>query len=214
MTPVSVIEHSQIIKTRYPILAEAAAKLANPTIRRKATIGGNLCNASPSADMVPALLALGAKVKIVGADGERVLELDEFFLGPKKSALAPGEILARIIIPRAAEAGRGVYLKSTRSGGADLAVVGVAVVTVMDGQTVKDIKIGLGAVAPTPIRAKLTEGQLKGKVLNESLLDEICLNTSSEACCISDVRCTAEYRDRLIGILVKRAIRQTAGLAN
>jgi carbon-monoxide dehydrogenase medium subunit len=214
MTPASVIERSQAIKNGCAVLSDAAAKLANPLIRRKATIGGNLCNGSPSADLAPALLVLGARLKIVGEKGERLVDIENFFVGPKQTALSAGEILARIIIPQTVPEARAVYLKSTRSGGADLSVVGVAVLTTMSGRTIKDIRIGLGAVAPTPMRAKETENLLRGKTVSEDALEAICVNTSSEACCISDVRCTADYRNKMIGILVKRAIRLTAGMAS
>ena len=214
MTTVSAIEQSEVIRSRFPILSSAASMLATPLVRKKATIGGNLCNASPSADLVPALLVLGASLKIRSAAGERIVKVEEFFKGPRQTVLAPGELLTRIVIPAPAGNTKGVYLKTRRTEGADLALVGVAVMTTMDQGKIGEIKIGLGAVAPTPIRARETEKRLRGRAVDERSLDEICINATSEACCISDVRCTAGYRDRLIGVLLKRAILQSAGAAN
>jgi CO/xanthine dehydrogenase FAD-binding subunit len=214
MTTVSAIERSPMVKSRFPILSSAASMLATPLIRKKATIGGNLCNASPSADLVPALLVLGASLKIRSAGGERVVRIEEFFRGPRQTVLTPGELLTRIVIPAPAPRTNGAYLKTRRTEGADLALVGVAVMTTMAKGKIEEIKIGLGAVAPTPIRARQTENRLRGRAPDERVLEEICLGATSEACCISDVRCTAGYRDKLIGVLVKRAILQSAGMAN
>jgi aerobic carbon-monoxide dehydrogenase medium subunit len=214
MTAVSTIEKAPMVRNRCSMLSEAAAQLANPLIRRKATIGGNLCNASPAADLAPALLALGARLKIQNAAGERVVEIEDFFVGPGKTVLKPDEILTRIIIPDPAPHAKGVYLKNKRSGGADLSIVGVAVLTTMHENTIQDIRIGLGAVAPTPIRARETENRLRGRVPSEGILEEVCLKTSAEACCISDVRCTADYRNKIIAVYLKRAILQTAGMAD
>jgi aerobic carbon-monoxide dehydrogenase medium subunit len=213
MTTVSAIEQSPMVKSRFPILSSAASMLATPLIRKKATIGGNLCNGSPSADLVPALLVLGAGLKIRNAGGERVVRIDDFFKGPRQTVLNPGELLTRIVIPAPAPNATGVYLKTRRTEGADLALVGVAVMTTMAKGKIEEIKIGLGAVAPTPIRARETEELLRGRAPDEGILEEICLRATGEACCISDVRCTAGYRDKLIGILIKRAILQSAGMA-
>jgi carbon-monoxide dehydrogenase medium subunit len=208
MTSAASIQKAELIRVNAPVLAEAASTLGNPLIRRTATVGGNLCNASPSADLAPALLALGAKVKIVNARGERVVDLEDFFLGPRKTVLEPGDIMTRIIVPAMPPHSRAVYLKSTRTRGADLAQVGVAVMAVMDGPVIRDIRVALGAVAPTPIRARRTEAGLTGRQWSDGLIDDVCEMVCDEASCISDVRCSAGHRNKLINVLAGRAVHQ------
>jgi carbon-monoxide dehydrogenase medium subunit len=182
--------------------------LGTPAIRNQATLGGNLCNAAPSADTAPPLLVLGAMAKMVGKEGEKIVPLEDFFVGPGQTILGHNRLLTEIQIPNVLPHGGGAYLKQKRRQGADLAVVGVAVLVVMEGKVLRDVKIGLGAVAPTPIRAKRTEEILKGRKLDQELL-EICGQAAAEeASPIDDIRGSADYRRELLMVVTKRAITQ------
>jgi carbon-monoxide dehydrogenase medium subunit len=161
-TPIYAVVESSLIRDRFEIIANAARTLGTPTIRRQATIGGNLCNAAPSADMAPALIVLGAQLKTEGGDGQKVMAIEDFFTGPGETNLKRNEILTEIQVPDPIPNSKMVYLKQTRTRGADLALVGVAVMAVVDSNVIQDVKIALGAVAPTPIRAKKAEAILKG----------------------------------------------------
>lgn len=206
LTTISSIENSPMIRNKFNILACAASMLGTPVIRRRATIGGNLCNAAPSADTAPALLVLGATVKITGRDGEKVVPVEDLFTGPGQTIIKHGQILTEIQIPALPDKSGGAYIKQTRRHGADLAIVGVAALVSIEGDTLKDVKIALGAVAPTPIRARKAEEILKGKKLDDKLLEEAGQAASSESKPIDDTRSSADYRKKMVGILVKRAV--------
>ena len=208
LTPISAIESSPIIKSKFPVLAEAAGTLGSPVIRQQATIGGNLCNAAPSADTAPALIVLGAKVKLVSAKGERLIPIEDFFTGPGKTVLKSGEMLTETQIPNMPPQSGAAYVKQKRRLGADLAVVGVAALVVKENTLLKDVKIALGAVAPTPIRVKKAEAILKGKNPNEKLLEEAGQAASAESKPIDDARSTADYRRQMVAVLTKRAVAQ------
>lgn len=207
-TPIRSIVNSSLIKDTFGVLAHAAATLGTPTIRRQATIGGNLCNAAPSADMAPSLIVLGAHLKINGSDGQKSMPVEDFFTGPGQTRLNRNEILTEIQIPNPMPNSNAVYLKQTRSQGADLAIVGVAAMVVTDGEVIKDVKIALGAVAPTPVRAKKAEEILKGNKPDDNLLEACSGAALLESSPIDDVRSSAAYREKLIRVLVKRAIKK------
>jgi len=213
LTTLDSIEGSPIIRERFSIVAHAACQIGQPQIRNWATIGGNLCNATPSADMAPPLIGLGARAKIEDINGERVLPLEEFFVGPGISALRTGEILTEIQIPTPALYTRGVYLKIPARTMIDIAVVGVAVVLTLDSEyaNIMDAKIVLGAVAPTPMRARKTEEVIRGKVIEEGLIEKAAQTAAREARPISDVRGSANYRKELVRVLTNGAIRQAIG---
>jgi aerobic carbon-monoxide dehydrogenase medium subunit len=213
MATVEAIEKSELIRKEAGVLSAAAATLGNPLIRKSATIGGNLCNASPSADLAPACLVLDVRLEISGANGNKSIPVHEFFTGPRTSVLASDELLTRIVVPIQPRHTGAVYLKSTRSKGADLALVGVAVRTTVMDDTIRDIRIALGAVAPTPIRARQAEDAIRGRKIDDPALEECCGLACSEASCISDVRCEADYREALIPILIRRAMRQSIDMA-
>lgn len=202
------IETSSLIREKFGILAQAASKLGTWQIRNQGTIGGNLCNAAPSAEMAPALMVLEAKLKIIGADRERMVPIEDFFTGPGQTVLKPTEILTEIQVPNLLPRSGGVYLKQTIRKAMDLAIVGVGIITTMDGDVLSNVKIALGAVAPTPIRAKKTEEILEGKRLNDDLLEKASLTASDESSPIDDIRSSADYRRRIVRVLVGRAIKQ------
>jgi carbon-monoxide dehydrogenase medium subunit len=207
-TPIYAVVESPLIGDRFEIIANAARTLGTPTIRRQATIGGNLCNAAPSADMAPALIVLGAQLKSEGGDGSKIIAAEDFFKGPGETCLNRNEILTEIRVPEPLPNSRAVYLKQTRTRGADLALVGVAVMAVVDSNVIQDVKIALGAVAPTPIRAKKAEAILKGNKPDDHLLETCAEAALLESDPIDDVRSSADYRNKLIKVLVKRALIQ------
>ena len=199
-----------MVQDKFSILAQAIHQMASPPIRSLATIGGNLCNAVPSADTAPPLIAMGAKVKLTSATGERIIPLEEFFAGPSETVLGDGELLVEIQVPNPPAHSGGGYIKHTLRRALDLALVGVAVIIVLDSANgaCKDIKIALGAVAPTPIRASKAESIIKGKNLEVKLIDQVAQAAAEEARPISDIRGSAEYRREMVRVLTRRAVRQ------
>ena len=204
------IEVSPVIRQKFSILAQAASELGTLQVRNCATIGGNLCNAAPSAETAPALIVLGARVKIVGADGERTVPIENFFTGPGQTVLRPHEILSEIQVPNLPPRSGSVYIARTLRKALDLAIAGVAVVTTIEGDIMRDVKIALGSVAPIPIRARRAETVVRGQRLDATLLAEAGVAASEEASPIDDVRSSAEYRRKMIRVLVAKAIRQAA----
>jgi carbon-monoxide dehydrogenase medium subunit len=208
LTPLGDLERSKIISEKLPIFGDAFNVMASPQIRNLGTIGGNLCSAVPSADTAPPLIALGASVKLNGTNGERKVLVEDFFKGPGESVLRPDEILTQILIPNSLENSGGAYLKMMRRNAMDLALVGVAVQLRLDadGTVCKKAKIALGAVAPTPIRARGAEKTLIDKVIDEDLAGEAGRIAAQEASPISDIRASREYRMEMVGVLTKRAV--------
>ena len=200
------ISDSKVVQRNYPILAEACKTVGSYQVRNRATLVGNICNASPAADTTPPLLVLGAKVNIIDPTGEKIVPINEFFTGVKKNILKKGEIVTLVIVPSLRDEWTGVYLKQGRRKDVDLATVGVAVVCIRD-----EIRIALGAVASTPVRAFKTEELLKGKIIDESLLEETAKSALAEVSPISDIRSSKEYREEIIKVLVRRAILQAKG---
>lgn len=210
-TTLTEILESHDIRKHCPILIEAVSRMASTQIRNTGTIGGNLCNAVPSADTAPPLIATGAQLKLVGSNGKvRTILAEDFFKGPNETVLGPVELLSEIQIPPAPYAGVGAYLKHTLRGEMDLAIVGVAAyLTVNSGKNIcKDIKIALGAVAPIPMRAKGAEEVLRGKPLGDDLIERAAEIASKESKPIDDIRGSAEYRREMVRVLTKRALKK------
>jgi carbon-monoxide dehydrogenase medium subunit len=213
LTTIAEIERSDLIRETYSPLWDAACVMASPQIRTLATVGGNLVSAVPSADMAPPLMVLSAQVHITGLSGERTCSVESLFAGPSACSLGPTEIVTRITIP--APKGKGVYLKLMRRGALDLALVGVAAYVSRDAKKVcNEVKIALGAVAPTPIRAAAAEGVLRGKVLTERLAVEAGKVAGAECKPITDIRATQSYRAHMVEVLTKRALLQTLDRLN
>jgi len=215
LTLIRDIETSKIIREKFGVLSQAAETLGSVQVRNKATVGGNLCNAAPSADMAPPLIGLDAEVKIAGRGKDKTLPLEAFFRGPGETALGPDEILIEISVPNMAPHSYGVYLKHGRRKALDLAVVGVASVLTMDSTLSKceDIRIVLGAVAPTPMRAKKAEAVIRGNDLSDSVINEAAKIAAEECSPISDVRGSEWYRRQVVEALVKRGINQALAMA-
>ena len=208
LATISSVVANESVRENYPALFQGAASIASTHIQNRATIAGNLCSAVPSADSAPALLCLGAKMVCLSKGGERTIELDRFFLGPNATSLRPGEIVKEIQVPSAIKGTRGAYLKLSPRSRMDLAVVGVAAVVREDRGAFGDVRIGLGAVAPTPTRAVKAEERLKGERLNEKAIAESARIAAHECEPIDDHRASALYRRMMVEVLVKRAIQQ------
>ena len=208
LTPVGEIACSSLIQSRFSVLAQAAGMLGTPAIRNQATLGGNLCNAAPSADTAPSLLVLGAKARIAGEGGEKTVLMEDFFVGPGQTILERGQILMDVEIPVLQPRSRGAYLKQKRREGADLAVASVAALVVQEGEILKEVRIALGAVAATPVRARKAEEILRGRKLDPQLLERAGRAASDESTPIDDIRSSSDYRRKLVTTLTKRVVTQ------
>ncbi|MDP2646222.1 MAG: xanthine dehydrogenase family protein subunit M [Desulfobacterales bacterium] len=208
-TTIGSIEHSPVVRAKSFALYEAAHALGSPQIRNLATIGGNLCNAAPSAETAPVLLARQAKAHISGIDGSRIIDLESFFLSAGKTILQKGELLSHISIP-AAPAGSGeAYIKHGMRSSMDIAVVNVAAFITLtpSGNKARQCFISLGAVAPKPIRAYRAEQIIRGNAPSEKLILEAARLAVEEAQPISDMRASAQYRKDMIAVLTERALK-------
>ena len=189
-------------------LVEAATLLGAQQVQNVATLGGNICKASPGADMVPPLLCLDAMLVLDGPDGQRRTPLDGFLTGPDQTALLPAEVLTSIEFPSPASRTGTAFLKVMRRHAVDCSIVAVSarVTLAEDGQTILVARLGLGAVAPNPFRARHAEELLRGQKIEPDLLKQAGARARSEARPITDVRASADYRSMLIETLVPRAL--------
>lgn len=202
------LHRSDIIREKFCILWDAVSVMASPQVRNVATIGGNLCNARPSADTAPPLIALGATVTLNTSNGERTVLVENFFRGPGESVLELQEILTEVLIPNPPENSQGAYLKLMRRHAMDLALASVACYLRLDsdGNRCEEARIVLGAVAPTPMRAPGAEQILINKEIDETVAGEAGRVASHEARPISDIRASGEYRGDMVQVLTKRAV--------
>jgi len=201
----NVAAHPDILE-HYPAVAAAARETANVQIRNMGTVAGNLCNAAPSADNAPTLLAMNAEVVINGAKGERRLPLDQFFKGPGANALDAGEILRAILVP-AHDSGSGVsYQHISSRGKVDISAVCVGSMVRMEKDLCRDVRIFLGAVAPVPMRAVKTEATVLGQQLTGEIIKKAGIAASEESQPITDVRSSADYRKKMVAVLTRRAL--------
>jgi CO/xanthine dehydrogenase FAD-binding subunit len=200
-----VAAHPDIVRW-YPAVAEAARATANVQVRNMGTVVGNLCNASPSADNAPVLLAMGAEVVIAGVSGERRLLLSDFFTGPGRTALVPPELVTAVHVPAPAAGTGVVYRHLSARGAMDCAAVNVGVMVTVDAGVCQAAGIAVGACAPTPIRATAAEAVLAGQAISEALIDAAAQAAAGQSLPIDDVRASAGYRRRMVQVLVKRAL--------
>jgi CO/xanthine dehydrogenase FAD-binding subunit len=194
------------IRRRYPAVAYAAGETANVQVRNLGTVGGNLCNAAPSADNAPTLMALGAEMILAGLQGERRVALDQFFKGPGQTVLRPGEILTAIQVPPMPPHSGAAYQHVSARGKVDISAVCVGVAAVFAGETCQEVRIVLGAVGPTPLRARQTESLVRGKPLTAKLIGQAGEQAAEESRPITDVRASADYRKQMVGVLTRRAL--------
>ena len=208
LVTIHAVETSPIVQERFGVLFQAAESMASTQVRNRGTIAGNICNAVPSADAPPALLTLEASLKLTSQRGERIVNVEDFFTGPNETVLNDEEILLEIHVPNLPPHSRGRYLKLTPRSSMDLAMVGVAAVVVAEDGICKDIRIALGAVAPTPIRARQAEDILRGQKLSDEVIERAAQIASGECRPISDRRASEEYRCHMVEVLTKRAIQE------
>ncbi len=208
LTTIQAIRRSPLIMKKFPVLSQAAGVLGTAHVRNLATLGGNLCNASPASECAAPLLILEARARIVGLKGERTVPLEAFFLKPGKSVLEQDELLTEIEIPNLPLRMEGVHLKyGTRR--VDVAIVGMSLVLGLDGDTCRDIRIALSSVGPTPFRARKAEQVLRGQKLGgvvEDLLTRTAQAAAEESVPINDLRGTADYRKELVRSLVRQGL--------
>jgi carbon-monoxide dehydrogenase medium subunit len=202
------VEMSATVKERHAVIGQAAGQLGSMAIRNVGTVGGNLCHASPAADTAPSLMALDATVKVAGPAGERTISLEDFFAGPGQTVLGRDEMLVEVQVPAMPRNSEAIYLKHAIRGAADLAIVGVAVMASMDDGCLRGIRIALGAVAPTPMRARIAERFVEGRKLDDALIAEAAQAASAECRPITDARAAAHYRREMVKVLTQRAIKQ------
>jgi len=204
-TKLRTIERSEVVKERFPLLGEAVRVIGSVQVRNMATVGGNLCNASPAADAAVALVALDAEARIIGPEGVRVVPMEAFFKGPGQTVLRPDELLTGISVPYLPEGTGTSFIKIGRTS-LDIATINIGAVLVMEGGVVKDCRIALGAVAPTPIRVGKAEAFLRGKKLTDEVIGAAAEMVAGGIRPITDIRATAEYRREASKALTRDAL--------
>ncbi len=202
-----VARHPDILE-HYPDVAQAARGTANVQVRNMGTVVGNLCNASPSADNAPTLLAMNAQVLIRGAAGERKLALDQFFKGPGMTALGPHEIVTAVCVPVPPANAGTAYLSLSARGKLDCTAVGAGVMVIANGPVCEDMRLFIAACGPTPLRAPKTEDLVRGRELTEELLEKAGVQACEESRPITDLRASAGYRTKIVAVLIRRAVKQ------
>ncbi len=205
------INQFDAVRDLYPALAQAASSMASLQVRNRGTFVGNICSAVPSADSAPPLLALEAIVHVRGPNGERKVPLGRFFSGPRKTVLEPDEIVTALSLPKTTM--RNVYLKLSPRHSMDLAIVGVAAAANTDQEKPYDIRIALGAVAPTPMRAARAEEVLRNRPLSQALIEEAAHAASMECRPVDDYRASSQYRRDMVFVLTRRALEAVIALS-
>jgi carbon-monoxide dehydrogenase medium subunit len=205
------IMESSVIKKKVPFLRDVLQKFANPLVRNMATLAGNIADSSPIGDTIPPLLVLGAQVVAASTQGERVIPLEEFFTGPGQNVLKEEEVILKVQFPLP-EKGRGGHVKLGLRRGTSCSVASAAVWVVMEKGNVVDIRIALGGVAPTPLRARKTEAVFKDENLDWERIAELSDTVVEEVRPITDVRGSAEYRKQVSATLLAKAVRQATGM--
>ena len=201
------LETSDLVRARWSALSDASALVGSPATRHVGTIGGNLCNASPAAEAVSPLLVYGAAVSLRTAGGSRTLAVEDFILGPAKTALAPGEMVTGVAVPSPPPASGSAYVRLEYRQTMEIAVVGAAaLVTLDDSGRVADAKVALTAVAPTCVRASATEEALRGAEPSANVLAQAAALAAEVARPIDDVRAPAAYRSAMVPVIVRRAL--------
>ena len=208
LTTLRTLEFSPIVKEKYPAVAVAAKSIASTQIRAKGTMAGNICNASPSCDSGPIVVASDARIQIHSKDGDREIRGGEFFKGVKKTALEPGDIVTAIIFPPLAENQKAVYMKHAVRKAMDLAIVGIAAIITVENDICTEARIAAGAVVATPIRMTAAEEYLTGKKLTDEVIEEAADIAVKSCSPISDIRASKEYRSAMVKVFTKRAIKR------
>ena len=205
LTTIRAIADSPVMKQSYPLMIDAARDFANIQIMNMGTIGGNVCNASPAGDFLPCLLAMNAEVVLRSSAGQRDVKISEFFTGPRKSQIRPGEIAVAITVPKLSTQHSSGFVRFTRTA-EDLAKVSAAVVLKIEDGKFSDVRVALGSVAPTPIRVPEAEDFLENQEVTDAIIGEAAKIAQAGIKPISDFRSTADYRTEITGVAFKQAI--------
>ena len=214
LATLSDVANNKTIREKYPAISYAASVTATNQVRNMGTVIGNLCNAAPSADNAPGLLALEGKAVLFSKDGERTVELEDFFKGPGMTCLEKNEILKEVIVPVHPKNSAAVYNKISPRSKVDIAIVNVGVFVEVDNKKFTKVNIFLGAVAPIPMRAEKAEDFLTGKEISEENIYQAGKIASDEASPISDVRSSKEYRKMMVEILTRRSIADAVNIVS
>jgi len=208
MVTLSELERATIVRRDWPLLAQAAGAVATPAIRNAATVGGNLGYAEPASDPAPALLCAEAAVVVAGPAGRRTVAITDFFTGFYATAMAPGELVVGLRISRLPPGARSGYVKYCSRSDEDKPLVGVAALVAPDGSSGRlgDVRIGLGGVAPTAMRARGAEARLRGRVADEAAIRDAAAIAASECDPLSDLMGSAAYRREMVRVWVRRLL--------
>ena len=206
LTTVNELEENELVKEKYRILHEAAVQIADPLVRNRGTVGGNISHGDPSNDLPAVAIATKAKLEIVGKKEKRVVDADSFITDSFTTSLEEGEILGKVLVPIPEVSSGGCYIKQKKSAG-DFSVAAVAVNLVLaEDETVKSAGIGLTSVAPKPTRAKKAERYVEGKKINDSVAREAARIIVSEAEPSTDFYGSADYKRKVLGRIAEEAI--------
>ena len=208
LTTTRAIETSDLVRRHYAGLHAATVHFASIQVRHRATVVGNVCRASPSADTLPPLIADGAVLRVQGRQGMREVAVEDFCTAPGRTVLGPDELVTRINVPAPLPHTAKVYLKHGRRTEMELATVGVAVTLTLDGARCRDVRIVLAAVAPTPLRAVAAEAALRDRPVDAGSIAAAAAAAMAESRPIGDVRGSADYRREMVGVLTRRALQQ------
>jgi aerobic carbon-monoxide dehydrogenase medium subunit len=209
-TSVATLTNDALVAKKASALAEAARRSGSIATRNAGTIGGNLANASPAADLATPLLVMDAKLLLRRAGGKRVVAIKDFFIRPGKTVLKPDELIIEIYVP--SFKGRTIFLKLGRRKAMTLSVANAAVRLEMAGNTCNEVRIAMGAMAPTPMRCTRAEEMLKGRTLDKALVNKSATEAVAETNPIDDQRATAWYRKKAGAALVAQALLQAASI--
>ncbi len=211
--PCCLVYENPAIRKTYPALAVVASLIGGVQIQSRASIGGNLCNASPSGDSIPALIALRAMCRVDGAAGTRHIPVEDFCQAPGRNALQPGEMLVALQIPPPGTASGSHYLRFIPRNEMDIAVAGAGVAVELEDGVFRWVRIALSAVAPTPLFVREAGDWLAGKPVNQETIQAAAEMCQAAAKPISDMRGTADYRRHLSAVLARRALEAAVRMA-
>lgn len=202
----AITRHARVLAD-YPAITGSVRLIGSVQVQSRASLGGNICNAAPSADGVPALICYRARARIAGPEGTREVEIEDVFAGPGRTTLKPGELLAAIVLPPPQPRSAAHYHRFTPRREMDIAVAGAGTWISLDEQgRISDARIALASVAPTPLRAQAAKKRLIGEAPSRALLEEAGRLASADVRPISDTRGSADYRRTLVSVLTARAL--------
>jgi len=205
LTTIRTIETSTVLEKRFYPLTEAASELGSYQVKNRATVGGNICNASPAADMVPSLMVLESELQLISSNGKRTVPIEKFFTGPGKNVIGKSELLKEVLIKEPPGIFGASFLKVARKM-TGCAIVNVATFVKLNGKTVEETRVALGSVAPVPVRARTVERELKGKRIDDLDISKISNTVETDISPIDDVRASLAYRKHLARSLVERSL--------